>query len=54
MRSHLILFSVPGVVFFSGAVQKANKRTNKTFKRAFLNIRKRDQVLNGSDNDIND
>lgn len=37
---------------FGGAVKKVNKRIDKSFKRAFLNLRRRDQVLAGSDNEI--
>ena len=39
---------------FGGAVRKVNKRINKSFKRAFLNLRKRDQALAESDNQIDE
>ena len=45
-----IIFRAVGDLFRSSV----NKRIDKSFKRAFLNLRKRDQVLAESDNEIDE
>lgn len=39
---------------FGGSVKKVNKRIDKSFKREFLNLRKRDQVIAESDREIDE
>ena len=39
---------------FGSSVKKVNKRIDKAFKRAFLNLRKRDQVLAECDKEIDE
>ena len=53
ITSNIIIF--PAVRdLFGSSVKKVNKRIDKAFKRAFLNLRKRDQVLAESDKEIDE